>query len=141
MCCALPHVDFSLIHEVEDTDKLLVLDPLEVEEGMLVGIAPHHISEEGRASGEDHFLGIDLGLITGKRHIEKVFLFLDVSEGSAHPFSAFRQDPEKRLVSNDITINGMTFKNFTCLLPSFASEVPKSQDIRNSFRVFTGSRP
>ena len=33
MFCALPHVDFSLIHEVEDTDKLLVLDPLEVEEG------------------------------------------------------------------------------------------------------------
>ena len=80
----LSHVDFSLIHEVEDTDELLVLDPLEVEQGVLVWIAPQHISEEGGAGGEDHFVGVHLGIVTSKRHVEKVFLFPEISEGGAH---------------------------------------------------------
>ena len=52
---------------------------------MLVGIPPQHISEEGGAGGEDHFVGGDLllALPAGQRHVEEVLVLPDFSESQA----------------------------------------------------------
>lgn len=52
---------------------------------MLVRVPPQHISEEGGAGGEDHFVGGDLLLAfpASQRHVEEVLVLPDLSEGQA----------------------------------------------------------
>ena len=52
---------------------------------MLVRIPPQHISEEGGAGGEDHFVGGDLLLAfpTSQCDVEEVLIIPDLSEGQA----------------------------------------------------------
>ena len=44
---------------------------------MLVGVAAQHISEEWRTGTQDHFVSLDLTVITSKSNIEEIFLFTD----------------------------------------------------------------
>jgi len=78
----LGDVDLSHVHEVEHTEQLLVLDPLQVEEGVLVGVAPEHVPEEWGACGQDDLVSLDLGIITGESHIKEVFFLPQFTEGN-----------------------------------------------------------
>ena len=79
----LSHIHLPLVHEVENREQLLVLDALEVEEGMLVRIPAKDVPEEGTASRQDHFVSLHLGIITGEGDIEEVLLLAEFSESDA----------------------------------------------------------
>ena len=76
----LSHIHLPLVHEVEDREQLLVLDTLEVEEGVLVGVPAKDVPEERTASREDDFVSLHLGIITGKSNIKEVLLLAEFSE-------------------------------------------------------------
>ena len=70
-----------MIHEVEDGLKVRILDPLEVEQRMLVLVPPENVAEEGRACGQDDLVcGHLLVILARKRHVEKVLIVPDLSE-------------------------------------------------------------
>ena len=50
---------------------------------MGVGIASEDGSEEGRACGEDDFVGLDLFVIAGKGDVKEVLVFAKLTEGAA----------------------------------------------------------
>ncbi len=50
----LRHIHLPLIHKVEDGEQLLVLDTLQVEEGVLVRVPPQDLSEEWTAGRQNH---------------------------------------------------------------------------------------
>ena len=79
----LSHIHLSLVHEVENREQLLVLDALEVEEGMLVGIPAKDVPEERTASREDDLVSLHLGIITGESDIKEVLLLAEFSESDA----------------------------------------------------------
>ena len=60
----LGNVDLAHVHEVEHTQQLLVLNPLEVQEGVLVGVTSEHVSEERGTGRQNNLVGLDLGVIT-----------------------------------------------------------------------------
>jgi len=53
-----------MIHEVEDRLEVSVLDTLQVEERVLVRVAPENISKEGATGRENYFVSLDLLIIT-----------------------------------------------------------------------------
>ena len=50
----LGNVDLSVVHEVEDGEDALVLDALQVEQGVAVRVPLQHCTEERGAGGENH---------------------------------------------------------------------------------------
>ena len=73
-----------MIHKVQHGLEVRVLDPLEVEEGVLVGGAPQDVPEEGRAGGQDDLVGLQLLLvITGQGHVKEVLVLAQLAEGHA----------------------------------------------------------
>ena len=79
----LSHIHLSLVHKVENRQELLVLHALEVEEGVLVGVPAKDVPEEGGTGGENDFVCLHLGIITGKSDIKEVFLLAEFSESDA----------------------------------------------------------
>ena len=75
------HVHLAVVHEVEDTHQLSVLDTLQIKQRVIVGIFPENVSEEGTAGADDHFMSLDLVIIlTGKRHVKKLFIVSNFSK-------------------------------------------------------------
>merc|ERR1719242_2737854 len=56
---------------------------LEEEEGVLVGVPAKDVPEEGGTGGENDFVCLHLGIITGKSDIKEVFLLTEFSESDA----------------------------------------------------------
>lgn len=50
----LSNVDLSVVHEVEDGEDALVLDALQVEQGVAVRVPLQHCAEERGAGRENH---------------------------------------------------------------------------------------
>lgn len=50
---------------------------------MGMGVLPKNTSEEGRASRQDDFVGLNLTVAYGQGDIKEVFFFPDFSEGDA----------------------------------------------------------
>jgi len=76
----LSHVNLSVVHEVEHSQKVGVFHAFQVQKWMLMGILPQHAPEEGAARGQDHLVGLDLIIITGQSHVEEVFVFTEFAE-------------------------------------------------------------
>ena len=76
----LSHIHLPLVHEVQHREQLLVLDTLEVKEGMLVGVPAKDVPEERTASRQYDFVSLHLGIITGKSDIKEVLLLTELSE-------------------------------------------------------------
>ena len=72
-----------MVHEVEHRQQLLVLDALEVEEGVLVGIPAEDVPEEGTASRENDFVSLHLRIIAGEGDVEEVLLLAEFAESDA----------------------------------------------------------
>ena len=49
-------------------------------------VGPQHTTEEGTAGGDDDLVGLDLLIITGESHVEKVFIITELLEGTADIF-------------------------------------------------------
>ena len=82
-----------MVHEVEDCQDTLILDSLEVEQRVLVGVSLEDTPEEGTAGTQDHFVGLQLVVFTGKSHIKEVFILPQLTEGTADV--AFKVIPPK----------------------------------------------
>ena len=96
-----------MVHEVEDGEQLLVLDALEVEQGVLVGVPSQDVPEEGGTSREDDFVCLNLGIITGESDIEEVFLLAEFSEGDAD-VGLEVIPPQTELLRSHIFVNVVT---------------------------------
>ena len=71
----LGNVDLSMIHEAQHALQLLELDPLQVQEWVLVTVPPQHLSEEGAAGRDDHLVCLDLRVIFAcKCHVEELLV-------------------------------------------------------------------
>jgi hypothetical protein len=79
----LGHVDLAHVHEVQHGEELLVLDTLQVQERVLVGITPEDIPEEWGACTEDNFVRLNLTVVTSKGHVKEVFFFSELSKSQA----------------------------------------------------------
>jgi hypothetical protein len=64
-----------VIHEVEYRDKVSILDTLQVQQRVLVLITPQDSTEEGRTSRQDHFVCLQLVILTSKSNIKEIFVF------------------------------------------------------------------
>jgi hypothetical protein len=70
-----------MIHKIEDGLQVCILDPLEVEEGVLVGVAAQNVAEEGGAGGQDHLVGLQLLLIiTAQSYVEKILILAQLTK-------------------------------------------------------------
>jgi hypothetical protein len=70
-----------MIHKVQDGLQVCILDPLEVEEGVLVGVAAQNVAEEGGAGGQNDLVGLQLLLIiTAQSYVEKIFVIPELAE-------------------------------------------------------------
>jgi len=49
-----------------------------------VWVASEHIPEEWRACRQNDFVSLDLRIITGESHVEKVFLLPQLTEGNTN---------------------------------------------------------
>ena len=78
----LCHVHLAVVHEVEDGDQVGVLDALQVEEGVLVPVAPQHRAEEGGAGREDDLVCLQLLIIAGQGDVEEIFVFTELPKGT-----------------------------------------------------------
>ena len=78
----LGDVDLTMVHEVQNSHQLLVLDTLQVEKGMLVLVSPENRFEEGRAGGEYHLVGEQLVIVAGEGNVEKIFVISKLLERS-----------------------------------------------------------
>ena len=47
-------------------------------------MSPQHVSEEGAAGGEDQLVGLDLLLLARQRHVEKIFIILEILQRGTH---------------------------------------------------------
>ena len=73
-----------MIHKVQHGLQVRVLDPLEVQQGMLVGVAPQHAAKEGRAGGQDDLVGQQLiPIIAGQRNVEEVLVVAQLAKCAA----------------------------------------------------------
>ena len=70
-----------MVHEVQDSREISECDTLQIEEGMGMGVAPQHTSEERRARRKDDFVGLHLTIANRQSDIKEVFFFSDLSEG------------------------------------------------------------
>ena len=70
------------MYEVEDSQDVLVLDILQVEEKVLVKVPPQDISEGG-AGRNDNFVCLNLAVITGESNIKEVLFFPEFSKCSS----------------------------------------------------------
>ena len=61
----LSDVNFSMIHEVEHSQQVGVLNAFQVQKRVLMWILPQHAPEEGAAGGQNHLVGLDLVIVTG----------------------------------------------------------------------------
>ena len=77
----LGNVHLTVVHEVEDCGEIAELHAFQVQEGVGVGVASEHASEEGRAGREDDFVGLDLLIIAGQGHVEEVLVIPKLAEG------------------------------------------------------------
>jgi hypothetical protein len=55
----------------------------QVQERVLVPVAPEHCAEEGGAGGQDDFVRLQLLIIARQGHVEKVFVLPELPEGAA----------------------------------------------------------
>ena len=90
---------------------------------MGVGVASEDGSEEGRARREDDFVGLDLLVIAGKGHVEKVLVFSQLSEG--HTDVAFKVVPPqtKLFCTPHFILLSLTLVSLSSQLLSFCSEL------------------
>ena len=75
--------DLPEVHEAQDGLEVAELHTLQVEEGVLVGVPAKDVPEEGGTGGENDFVCLHLGIITGKSDIKEVFLLAEFSESDA----------------------------------------------------------
>ena len=68
----LSYANLPMIHEVQDWLEVCVLRTLQ--EGVLVRVLVQEILEEWAAGGRNHFVSLDLLIITSKSHIEEIFI-------------------------------------------------------------------
>ena len=61
----LSDVNFSMIHEVEHSQQVGVLNAFQVQKRVLMWIILQHAPEEGAAGGQYHLVGLDLVIVTG----------------------------------------------------------------------------
>ena len=80
----LGNVDLTMVHEVQDSHQLLVLDTLQVEKGMLVLVSPENRFEEGGTGGEYHLVGEQLVIVAGEGNVEKIFVISKLLERSTN---------------------------------------------------------
>ena len=78
----LSHIHLAVVHEIEDAHQVAVLDALHVEQRMFVPVPPENGPEEGGAGREDHFMRLDLVVVTGEGDVEKVFILAEFAEGA-----------------------------------------------------------
>jgi len=64
-----------MVHKVENGQKLIVFDTLQVEKGMFMTISSQYLFEERGTCCQDHFVSLNLVIITGECHIKEVFVF------------------------------------------------------------------
>ena len=77
----LVDVDLAAVHEVEYGRHVAVLDPVQEDHGLRVGVLLEHRSEERAAGGQDELVGPD-GLSVGHQgDVEKVLVVSDLAEG------------------------------------------------------------
>ena len=72
------------IHEAQDRLKVGETKAVEVEEGMVVLVAPEDSFEEWRAGREDDLVGRDLVISTGQRHVVQIILILQLLQGPTY---------------------------------------------------------
>ena len=78
------NVDLTMVHEVQDSHQLLVLDTLQVEKGMLVPVSPENRFEEGGTGGEYDLVGEQLVIVAGESNVEKIFVISKLLERSTN---------------------------------------------------------
>ena len=61
----LSDVNFSMMHEVEHSQQVGVLNAFQVQKRVLMWILPQHAPEEGAAGGQNHLEGLDLVIVKG----------------------------------------------------------------------------
>jgi len=78
----LRDADLSAVHKVHDGLHHPAPEILEDDDRMLAGRLREDALEEGRAGGEDHFVGPDRGLRADKSHVHQRFGLQQCVEGS-----------------------------------------------------------
>jgi hypothetical protein len=81
----LCNVHFSVVHEVEHGREVFVVDALEINERILMGIASENLPEEWAAGGQDDLVRLDLlvAVVATEGDVKKLLLGAEVDKGRA----------------------------------------------------------
>ena len=78
----LGYVNLAVIHKVQDGGEVGIVHALQVDERLVVGVVGQDPPEEGRAGGQHHLVGLQLGraLIAAESHVEELAILAQFLE-------------------------------------------------------------